>query len=163
MNNRLLHVYKANYKLLFRVVYSMTTNIDDTEDILQEVLIKTMNNTSHLTEKHSLPWCITVARHTAIDYLKKYRKNKIHYSFQGNQIAATFVGTEYDYNYLDLRIIVFDYLSTLDSEVQQSLYLNLFENKSAKQISEQLNIDYEKLRHIIWREKKHLRRIIELY
>lgn len=161
MNRRLLHTYKINYKLLFRIVYRMNADIDDTEDILQEVSIKVINNTRNLDDKQLLPWCITVARNTAIDYYRKHRKRLIISGFQAELSPETTDKSEDHYSYLDLRIIIMDYLSTLEPNIQKSLYLNLFENKSAKQISKTINMDYEKVRHIIWKEKKQLRRIIK--
>lgn len=161
MRNRLLLTYKKNFKLLFRIVYGIIPNTDDTKDILQDVAIKIMNNKCELTEKHLLPWCITVAKNTAIDYIRKHHKPQISYNPQSHFNSTSFIESEYDCSFLELRIIIFDYLSTLDPKIQQSLYLNLFENRSAKQISEITNIDYNKIRHIIWKEKKQLRRIIE--
>ncbi len=163
MNKHLLQMLNKNYKFLFRIIYKTTKKIDETEDILQDVYIKVLQNDYFLNNKQLLPWCITVAKNTMINYMRKNRKNNIITEADMDfDLIGTLASSDNEYGYSELKIILNDYLSTLHPSIQQGLYLNIFENKSIKQISILLNIDYEKIRHIIWQAKKNLRAIIKM-
>ncbi|MFZ5975625.1 MAG: RNA polymerase sigma factor [Bacillota bacterium] len=67
-------VFTTNYKLLFRIVYSYTGNIEDTKDILQDTFVKAYkSSSSHISPDKLLPWLIVIAKNTSLTHTKRQR------------------------------------------------------------------------------------------
>lgn len=68
------YVYSSYYKLVKYHVYEIVRNNEDAEELTQDVFVKVFDKIEQYNEKHSFAtWLISIAKHTAIDYLKKKR------------------------------------------------------------------------------------------
>jgi RNA polymerase sigma-70 factor, ECF subfamily len=69
----LYHKYK-NDVYNFLIYYMKTTDIDD---VIQEVFVKALNALNkNVKIENPRSWLITVARHTAIDYIRKQERHR---------------------------------------------------------------------------------------
>jgi RNA polymerase sigma-70 factor (ECF subfamily) len=160
VNSQLIHILDNNYQFFFRIAYNITHNVDDTEDVMQEVYIKALTK-QFTVDDINLQWCVTVVKNTTIDYLRKNSKSfilsvaDIDYSaFEQPLIQND------DYSYIELRLTICGYLDNFHPDIRMSMYLYLFEDKNAKQISYLLGIDYEQIRHKITKVKNQLKKLI---
>jgi len=113
---------------------------NDVQDIVQDTLIKVWENATNFNpEKGSLAaWLLTVARHTAIDYLRQQRKQLL-----VNQIAL-----ELDFHLvhpdegpaLPPYELIEQSINALEPKYSQLIQLLYFQNLTQQQIAEQLDI-----------------------
>lgn len=60
---------------LYSMIYRMTRSVDDTQDILQETLVKVLLNADRFKENSSLyTWLYRIAVNESITYLKKRKR-----------------------------------------------------------------------------------------
>ena len=68
------YVYSSYYKLVKYHVYEIVRNNEDAEELTQDVFIKVFDKIEQYNEKNSFAtWIINIAKHTAIDHLRKKR------------------------------------------------------------------------------------------
>jgi RNA polymerase sigma-70 factor (ECF subfamily) len=67
-------LYEDNRRFLWGLCYRMTGNAADAEDIVQEVFVKAMGNTSLDAERPLRPWLVRVAMNLSRDHLRKRRR-----------------------------------------------------------------------------------------
>lgn len=60
-------------KPIYGFIFQFVKNTPDAEDITQEVFIKAWRNLKKIKQKNFKPWLFSVARNTAIDFLRKKR------------------------------------------------------------------------------------------
>lgn len=96
---------------LMRYAYSLTFNIDDTKDLVQETFFKALNNKDKFDESTNIKaWLYTIMRNTFInDYRRRIKKQAIfsedvHEYVLNNRPADT--SPESDYNYRELTVMV---------------------------------------------------------
>ena len=96
---------------LMRYAYSLTFNMDDTKDLVQETYFKALNNKDKFDEETNIKaWLYTIMRNTFInDYRRRIKKQAIfsedvHEYVLNNRPAET--SPESDYNYRELTIMV---------------------------------------------------------
>lgn len=71
-------VFTTNYKLLFRIVYAQTGDIEDTKDILQDTFVKAYKaSSSHISSDKILPWLIVIAKNTSKTHTKRQQVSLI--------------------------------------------------------------------------------------
>lgn len=68
------YIYSSYYKLVKYHVYEIVRNNEDAEELTQDVFVKAFEKIEQYDEKHSFAtWLINIAKHTAIDHLRKKR------------------------------------------------------------------------------------------
>ncbi len=68
----LLRVFEENYKMLYKIVHSITRNTEDTLDILQETFLTAYTRyNSHRSKTDTLKLLITISQSTANSYKKR--------------------------------------------------------------------------------------------
>lgn len=61
--------------MIYRFVYRLVGNEADASDIAQEVMVKVWKNLGKYNPKQNIkPWLFKIARHTAIDWLRRRRQ-----------------------------------------------------------------------------------------
>ena len=72
-DEELLEVLVRRYfKLIYNFVYQYTGSLEDSEDITQEVFVKVWRNFRKFNQKKSFKtWIFSIAKNTAIDFLRK--------------------------------------------------------------------------------------------
>lgn len=75
IQEELTQVFEAQYKKLFGVVYRMTENVQNTEDVLQNVFINAYTNLGNFRGDSKLStWLYRIAVNESYDYLKSWSK-----------------------------------------------------------------------------------------
>lgn len=96
---------------LMRYAYSLTFNMDDTKDLVQETYFKALSNKDKFDEETNIKaWLYTIMRNTFInDYRRRIKKQAIFSEdvreyVLNNKPAET--SPEGDYNYRELTVMV---------------------------------------------------------
>lgn len=138
----LLKVFQDRYKLLFRIVYSMVSQIEDVEDILQEIFIKAlMNYRQNMTEEDTIKWLIKIARNTTISFLRQKRQP---------ESLDDYINTLYTPELPLDSLFLFDVENmntTVPAELLKYLILNIKDEVSLLEISRRSDLSYERLRY----------------
>ena len=67
--------YKEYYSLIYGIVFSILKNKENSEDVLQNVLIKIFSlDKSKFPDRGSLSWLYTVSKNEALNYLRKNKQ-----------------------------------------------------------------------------------------
>lgn len=75
LENEIALVFEEQYKKLFGMVYRMTENIQDTEDVLQNVFIKAYSNIKKFRGNSKLStWLYRITVNESNKYLKSWKK-----------------------------------------------------------------------------------------
>ena len=75
IENRVTEEFQKHYQKLFGMVYRMTENIPDTEDVLQNAFIKAYNNIDGFREESKLStWLYRITVNESYRYLKTWNK-----------------------------------------------------------------------------------------
>lgn len=75
LENEIALVFEEQYKKLFGMVYRMTENIQDTEDVLQNVFIKAYSNIKRFRGDSKLStWLYRITVNESNKYLKSWKK-----------------------------------------------------------------------------------------
>ena len=68
------YIYSSYYKLVKYHVYEIVRSNEDAEELTQDVFVKVFDRIEQYDERHSFAtWLINIAKHTAIDHLRKKR------------------------------------------------------------------------------------------
>lgn len=151
-------LFEEKYKLLYKIIYCITNDTQDTFDILHDTYLKARSKFDpYRSEKECLKWLVIIARNTALTFMKK--KNKW-------QCIDNYVKTFYT---KDISLDIF-FLYSLDNikshypdDIFEYLLMNIVDGVSLFRISKETRISYEKLRYwkkILTKElKKYLKNV----
>lgn len=83
---------EEHQKAIYNVAYRIVGNYDDASDVAQDAMIKIFKNLSYFEERSKFTtWMYRIVTNTALDFLKKKRRNKV------ISIDETISGEENDY------------------------------------------------------------------
>ena len=83
---------EEHQKAIYNVAYRIVGNYDDASDVAQDAMIKIFKNLSYFEERSKFTtWMYRIVTNTALDFLKKNRRNKV------ISIDETISGEENDY------------------------------------------------------------------
>lgn len=103
--NALRELIKRHLGAIYNFSYRLTGNTADAEDIAQEVFVKVWKNINRYNKNYSVKtWLFSIARNTAIDYLRK-KKNLVFSDFETNEGENTLLNTLADPTPLSDEII----------------------------------------------------------
>ncbi|PIQ48289.1 MAG: RNA polymerase subunit sigma-24 [Cytophagales bacterium CG12_big_fil_rev_8_21_14_0_65_40_12] len=142
---------------LFRIALNLMKSVEDTEDVLQDVMVKLWNNRSQWEEYRSVEaFAVTITKNLCFDRLKT-KKHKGHLDVQEMEIDSGFISP---YHKIELddsvktMVRVFEHLPQ-----QQRLLLTLrdIEGFSYEEIAEQTGLEINNIRVGISRARKKAR------
>jgi RNA polymerase sigma-70 factor (ECF subfamily) len=129
---------------------------DDSEDLLQEVLIKIYKNLDNLEQEEKVyPWIYQIARNSIIDYYR--RKNKMTSNLELEDIAV-YDGEESSNE--DIAICIKNMINSLPEKYKQVIILSEYENLTYKEISQRLGISISGVKSRIQRARKLLKNML---
>ena len=83
---------EEHQKAIYNVAYRIVGNYDDASDVAQDAMIKIFKNLCYFEERSKFTtWMYRIVTNTALDFLKKNRRNKV------ISIDETISGEENDY------------------------------------------------------------------
>ncbi|MEK9165994.1 MAG: sigma-70 family RNA polymerase sigma factor [Patescibacteria group bacterium] len=121
-NKKSLEILIKKYlKPIYSFAYWYVGNVEDAEDVTQEVFVKIWRNLKKFNQKKRLKtWIFTIAKNTAIDFLKKSRKSIPFSAFENNEGENALAETLADPAPLPDRILErADIAKRLNSAIQQ--------------------------------------------
>lgn len=129
---------------------------DDSEDLLQEVLIKIYKNLDSLKQDEKIyPWIYQIARNSIIDYYR--RKSKIESNLEVEDIKG--YDAEESSNG-DIAICIKNMINSLPEKYKQVIILSEYENLTYKEISQRLGISVSGVKSRIQRARKLLKNML---
>ncbi len=147
MNEQIKHLYNP----LFLYIRKRISYLEDAEDLTQEVFYKLAKSDQEKI-KNVKHWVYTIAKNTITDY---YRKKKIYTEDITNQFVL-----EDDNSAMaerELSGCITHFINELPEEYRQIMRMSELENRSQKDIAEQLNMNYITVRSKIQRGRKKIK------
>ncbi len=148
-------LFKTHYKLLFRIIYAYTQNIEDTKDVLQDTFIRAFKGyRSDIPEDKLLPWIIVIAKNTAKTFIKRQNVYRI-----TGEIADFAVQNEPDFLEFMLHESISACLLTIPDDLRDLLKMNLVDSVPLKKVARVSNVPYSTLRYWqsrLFHDLKHL-------
>jgi RNA polymerase sigma-70 factor, ECF subfamily len=138
---------------LFQIIRPLARNNHDTEDILQNVLVKVIKNGEQVSAASFLPWLQTVCRTTSIDY---YRKNKSKHSQLDEEKDGPVVESENE-SAISLSKCVRPLLKNLNEEDYKILKAVELDGMAQNELAEKMDINYSALKSKVQRARKKLK------
>lgn len=122
-------IYFRYVKLIYHIIYSMTCNKHDSEDLVQETFIQMYNSIHTYSMKNSFKfWLITIAKNKTFDYLRK-RKNVL------DEVFVYSVPDECVVDKSDFYDIINEYKAVINKEEYDIITLHLFHKLKFKEIA----------------------------
>lgn len=138
-------------------LHTKIANPADVDDILQEVLIKSHNNISHLKKEESLSaWLFQIANRTVIDF---YRKNS-----RQQGVSEWELWDEYEEPVdiqKDLSKCIEPFIQALSKEEAELLTAIDIEGRSQKDYAEELDVAYSTLKSRVQKSRNNLRKLFD--
>jgi RNA polymerase sigma-70 factor (ECF subfamily) len=138
-------------------ILNKTKNKDDTDDILQEVFIKIINNHDKLDRAQNLRnYLYGIVKNTVNDYFRNKKHNVSDTEIPGEL-------TEEETLYLNETIAdccIKPFINHLPHKYKEALMLTELQEVSQKELSEKLNISYSGAKSRVQRGKEKLKELI---
>lgn len=156
MNNKLIIItlIQQEQDCLLRYAISLTKNIDDAQDLLQQTYLKTLENHEKLSNLSNIKgWILCIMRNTFInDYNKKIKETKHLYNYRNHIGNLTDNTTELSLNLQAYSL----FMSRLDPKLQQafSLFIAGYQYEEISQIQ---NCPLGTIKNRIYRARQKLK------
>lgn len=155
--NRLFERY---YVRLCQYVYSLLTNKDDAEDVVQELFLSLWKNRTKIEiRENASAYLYKMAKHLTLNYLRTQNR---YTSLPENQEQGSLC---YEENFLEadeLRLALYDCVDRLPERSREVLLLHRIEGLKQKEISEQLTISIKTIKNQIWASLQRLKKCLEI-
>jgi RNA polymerase sigma-70 factor (ECF subfamily) len=144
--------------MVYGIACARVGNAVDAEDISQETFVRLYQWLDRLSSERSVgAWLVKVARHVAIDWLRKQGREMPRLA-EGIAEAPSLPNPARD----ELHRAIWDQLATLDSEQREILVLYYFQSKRRREIARLLGISSEAAAKRLQRARDELgRRLID--
>ncbi len=159
----LRYFYRLYSAKLLKFISRKTQSHQDAEEILQDVLLSSLEAMRDFTFRSSLSTFIhSIAKHKIVDY---YRKKKIVKIFLSQSpkleaIISTLTGPEELYQQKELKDKIRSTLIKLTPVYRRILTMKYFEQKSVREIKEELKVSFKSAESMLFRAR---RSFIHLY
>lgn len=158
-------MYELYYKKLYHISYCITRDAYLAEDAVQETFLKVMKKSDSLIDAGKLgAWLSVVATRTAIDLVRKERKQKAH--VQESETIETFAeaaeSVEDKVGALLLSETMQQSITKLSDNYRKILLLKITKGYRDQEIAEALNLHPGTVKTRIYRARKQLKRIVEV-
>lgn len=142
------HLYKETVSLARFAIYQRIPNQKIIEDLLQDVYMKVSTSISNYSAKSFRAWIYTLAKNTALDYLKKKKEILCE-----EQILYFGIQETHPYLYYAIR-----HLEEIEREV---FLMKVLCGHTTRRISEILNIQPSLVNHYYYQAKEKLKQSLE--
>lgn len=147
--------YEKYGKMLFKIAFVYTSNIHDTEDILQEVFLKLLYNAPHFkSDEHEKAWLIRVTINQSKDALKSSKNNDL--PLDENILPSAF-------NESDAKLDIWKALLKLQPKYRVVTLLFYYYGYTINEISSTLHIGTSAVKMRLKRAKEQLKIELEDY
>ena len=141
---------------LKRFLHSKVSNEADTEDLLQDILLKSYNNLDTLKDHKSVKaWLFQIANHTIIDF---YRKNGRTKDIAIEDMSPLDDNDEFK---KQLTRCLVPFINALPEEQAELLTAIDIHNLSQKEYAESLGISYSTLKSRVQKSRRQLKEVYD--
>ncbi len=154
MDDKFIRIFNLYKNDIYRLAYSFTKNVFDSNDITQNVFIKLYKHSEIFEENDSniKKWLIKVASNECKSLLLSSWKIKI---FSFTEKEENILSEDFPNN--DILEAIFQ----LPKKYRIVIFLYYYENYKIKEISEILNISITNIQTILYRARKELKEILK--
>ena len=164
---RLVRKYE---KYVCTTVYSVVRNYDDSFDVAQEVFLKLYHNIGSFKGESSFSsWLYRIAKNTALDFLRKDKKNKNNVSLytensDGEEtvmdIPDTSVSSSPEQTAVknEAKEILYSALDEISDEHKEIIILRDVDGYTYEEIAEMLGLEYGTVKSRLFRAREALRK-----
>ncbi|XFA99478.1 RNA polymerase sigma factor [Candidatus Izemoplasma sp. B36] len=126
-------IYENTKKGVFSMIISIVNNKAATEDLMQDTYMKMIQKIHQYKRgRNFYAWLIQIAKNTALDYVRKEKRNLVFDPQENSQIFEKPTNDRNDF-------IVYDYVKDLDHEERQVVLLRIISDLKFKDIAKSLN------------------------
>lgn len=148
-------IIRSSSRNLFAIAYGVLQNREETEDVVQDTLIKAWKSRWRVREPEKFPaWISTIARHRARDVARRRRPEPLPHDFESAETIAPATGAEN----ADLDSEVRAALAQLPELHRMAVTLRYFEELDYATIEQTLGLTNGALRGILGRALGVMRR-----
>lgn len=153
----LFSFYRNFAPKLLSFIKRKTNYPEDAEEILQDVLLSSLDSLRDFTFKSSLSTFLhAIAKNKIVDFYRKKRLKKILFSQipQLEALFSTFLGPEDDLEQKQARINFEKALKSLSPKYQKILTLKYFDGKSVAQITREFKVSFKSAESMLFRARQ---------
>lgn len=171
LENELALIFKEQYRNLFSVVYRMTENVCDTEDVLQNVFIKAYKNINNFRGDSNLStWLYRIAVNESYRFFKSWNKLPVIQISEEFDLSEKefFESIEYSLNVEDHLIIeemrekcLRGFLRCIPQKMRACFLLKTCLQLKNKEIANVLEISESNVKVLLHRGRKKLKDMFE--
>lgn len=145
-------------KPLVNLVYSIISNYDEAEEIVQEVFVRFYLKRDAFEGRSKIyTWLYRVSFNRAVDYIRKREREKRYRLKEYRNVEMQESDNDNSIN----KIILTESLAKLDDSFRIPLIMSEYENYSYEEISEKLGLPVNTIRTRIFRARKKLLSIMK--
>lgn len=149
-------IYKMYAQELFNISFGYTHNKNDSEDIIQQVFMKFLNNKKTFDSLTDIKyWLIRVTINQSIDYIKTYYKKNIVLS---DEVIYSYINND---NRNDTKYINYlKYINLLPEKDKKIIILYYYDDLSVLEISNILRLSETSVSKRLQRARTKLKKLI---
>lgn len=156
-----------NYKdEMFYTAYVILENVQDTEDILQEAFIALLCNMDKMKEnspQKNWNYIVTIVKNKAINLYNKNKRRTDRELPLTEELVGDIIDESFDITILTIeqRKFVMKLLKEVNESYQDVLLLRYYHEMSSVEIGRLLGKEPDAVRHMIWRAKRSVQKVMK--
>lgn len=161
----LLTFYRYFSPKLLAFIKRRTQIAEDAEEILQDVLLSSLDSLRDFTFKSSLSTFLhAIAKNKIIDFYRKRKIKKVLFSQvpKLESLLTTLLGPEEVFEEKQLRIRISQALKKLSPKYQKIITLKYFDDLSVREITQELQISFKSAESMLFRARKAFAKALEI-
>lgn len=159
LNINIEQIYESHYLDVYKFLICFIGNQNEAEDLTQEVFIKVLKHRANFNYQSKLStWILSIAKHTAIDHLRRKKFSSIFKNSFFNQIPDDNNGPDQLLNDLENKKIIKAAITSLKPHYRAIVILRGINELTIRETAEILGCNESKVKVDYHRALKILRR-----
>lgn len=152
-NQLIIQYINKNQEKLYRLVFSYIKDEEQSLDVIQNTILKALDNLEKLREEKYLEtWIYRIAINESLKYLKKQKKEPIFY-IQDYEISSE----EFENKDITDIMDLYKAIDSLKPKLKTVIILRFFEDKSLAEISKITNSNLSTVKTRLYKALKELK------
>jgi RNA polymerase sigma-70 factor (ECF subfamily) len=153
-------IYITFFNLVYPNVMGMVRDHSATEDIIQDSFLKVLRKIPDMSDQsHAESWLKTVARNTAINFLRKWQRMWRELATERSSLLPGFERTSYypieqEVEARMMREAIYCYIDQMKPEYRTALEMRWKEHLSYKEMAEELGVSEGIVRQRLYRARE---------
>ncbi|UFT99554.1 sigma-70 family RNA polymerase sigma factor [Radiobacillus kanasensis] len=151
-------IYEEHHSTVYKFLICLVNNSHEAEDLTQEVFIRVLKSSASFNYQSKLStWILSIARHVAIDHLRKRKFTSIFSQTFFDQVPETKGLPEQEIDLWERRATVRKAINSLKPKYKMVVILRGINNLTIKETAEVLNCKESKVKVLYHRALKQLK------